>query len=68
MKAQVLSKTKVTDDAVSASQELSKASVLTLAVVAIGFGIWSMVAFVAGAIASGGVVGLIQSWFTAIGM
>ena len=51
---------------VNVGTEVSKAGVVTLAVAAGLVGAWVITAFVAGMVASGGLVPMISNWITAV--
>jgi hypothetical protein len=51
---------------INVGAEVSRAGVVTLAIAAGLVGAWVITAFVAGMIASGGLVPMISNWFTAV--
>jgi len=51
---------------VNVGTEVSRAGVVTLAIAAGLVGAWVITAFVAGMIASGGLVPMISNWFSAV--
>ena len=55
-----------TTENVSASSEVSKAGVYTIAIVSAMIGLWGFACFVGGLVASGGPLSFVGNWFKAV--
>lgn len=56
------------EEQVSATTEISKASIYTVGVVSALLGVWGVACFVGGLVASGGPLSFVGSWFNSLGL
>ena len=56
------------EEQVSATTEISKASIYTIGIVSALIGVWGLACFVGGLVGSGGPLSFIGSWFSSLGL